>query len=141
MDAIIPLGLGVGGGVIAAIAAMMTKRFSTLQLGLIVLTVATAVIHLLYGIAGERLLLLNGVGYLALLAALLLPISEGYKRPLRFVLAGYTLVTIVAYLVTHPSVDLVGGVTKLIELGLLLVLALTMRQAKTAKGDAMANGK
>ena len=48
-----------------------------LRLGIIVLTVTTAAIHLYLGLSsGLPLFVLNGLGYLALFAALYLPISQ-----------------------------------------------------------------
>jgi hypothetical protein len=45
-----------------------------LRIGVIVLTVGTALIHLYLGLQGIPLFILNGLGYLGLLAALILPI-------------------------------------------------------------------
>ena len=47
-----------------------------IRLGIIALTIATAIVHLYLGFQGLPLFVLNGLGYLALLAALCLPIPR-----------------------------------------------------------------
>jgi hypothetical protein len=92
-------------------------------IGIIILTILTALIHITLA---EPLLILNGLGYLALLAALYLPLFKRWQRFVRWVFAGYILLTIVLYFVFHPNgawqQDGLGLVTKLIELILLLLL-------------------
>ena len=55
-------------------ASTSTSANGPLRIGVILLTVGTAVIHLYLGLQGFPLFILNGLGYLALLAALILPI-------------------------------------------------------------------
>ena len=52
------------------------SRSIPIRLGIIVLTVVTAIVHLYLGFRGLPLFVLNGLGYLALFAALYLPISQ-----------------------------------------------------------------
>ena len=95
-----------------------------LALVIIQLTVTTASIHL--GLGGQ-LFMLNGLGYLALgvaygVGALVpLPIVQRFAWLPRFGLAGYTLLTIGAYLVIGPYFTL-GWVTKGIETALVGLL-------------------
>lgn len=87
------------------------------------LTSSTAVIHIYLG---GTLFVLNGVGFLALLAAhYAVPPRESYRKWTRDGLLGYTSFTALAYFVvkgvsgwTNP----IGIATKLIELGLIRVL-------------------
>lgn len=97
------------------------------QIGIIILTLLTALIHFSLG---EPLFILNGLGYLALLALYFLPIAvfQRYHRLTRWAFAGYTLLTIILYFVFHPDGswqnDGLGLLTKMIEVVLLLLLAL-----------------
>ena len=97
-----------------------------LTLVIIELTVATAYIHLTLG---GQLFTLNGLGYLALAAAyavgaaLPIPIVQRFGWLPRLGLAGYTLLTIAAYLVMGPYLA-PGWIAKGIEVaivGLLVV--------------------
>jgi hypothetical protein len=102
-----------------------------LALVIVQLTVTTASIHL--GLGGQ-LFTLNGLGYLALgmaygVGALVpLPIVQRFAWLPRIGLAGYTVLTIGAYLVIGPYFTL-GWVTKGIEtalVGLLLADVITV---------------
>ena len=93
------------------------------DVGIIILTILTALIHIALG---EPLFILNGLGYLALLAALYLPLFKRWNRLIRWVFGLYVLLTIVLYFVFHPEgswqQDGLGMATKLIEVILLLLL-------------------
>ena len=111
----------------------MTQKFSPTQIGIIILTLATAIIHLaILGIRfGDILFILNGLGYLALLAAIFLPIDflAGYRNYARWALLVYTIITIVAYFVVNPDAwtSSLGLVTKAIEVVLVILLFLDSR--------------
>lgn len=95
-----------------------------LGLGIALLTLATAAIHLYLGLSfGVVLFTLNGLGYLGLLAALQLPIPQLARfRPVtRWVLVAYTALTIVLYFVMAP-LTAIGLVDKAIEAALILLL-------------------
>lgn len=121
------LGIAVVASIVVAIGLVTVKSSLNLrqvQFGVIGLATMTAVIHLLIGL-NEFILLLNGLGYLALIAGIyLLPPFKGFRGPLTWVLIGYTIVTIVLYFVSHPwgyehgSLDRLGLVTKAIEIAL-----------------------
>ena len=104
-------------------AAMTGKRW-----GIVVLTVLTAVIHIaLYFGANETLFLLNGLGYLGLLAALyFVPQLSGMRSLIRWGLLAYTAVTVVLYfLFNWPDVwGPMGLADKAIELVLIGLLYL-----------------
>jgi len=81
-----------------------------------VLTLFTAGCHLYLGVSGlaqpgigvlATLFLLNGLGYLALLAALMLPIPQlsGYRHWLRWGLLGFAVVTVVVWVVLEIPVN------------------------------------
>ncbi|RMH00956.1 MAG: hypothetical protein D6706_02745 [Chloroflexi bacterium] len=107
----------------------MSKSVSIgkLQVGIIVLTLATAVIHLMLGINfSDTLFVLNGLGYLGLLGALYLPLAflAGWRNTIRWVLIGYTALTIVLFFFVNPDPfgSVPGLVTKAIEAALIALL-------------------
>ncbi len=123
-----------------------------LSVGIVVLTLLTAACHLYFGINGLRrplnaytvLFFLNGLGYLALLAALFLPIPQlsGYRPLLRRALAGYAALTIVAgvfsVVVIHFGAIRLAYYTKVDELLLIFLLWLAGRQS-TVRAQAQAS--
>jgi len=109
------------------------SRFTPKQLGIIVLTAVTALIHLFLGFSslGDGffgiLFLLNGLGYLALLAGLFfIPQLAGQRPLIRWALLAFTAVTFVLYFVFNwPDVwGVVGIITKAVELVLIILLLL-----------------
>lgn len=110
---------------------------STLRILIAVLTIITAAIHLSLGIGNLSdtlgiLFILNGIGYLALLAAFWFDIPKGRAGLVRMLLMAFAAVTIVAYFVVNGSYSLqnpIGLITKLDELLLIVVLYLYGRNA------------
>ena len=105
----------------------MTK--SNLRLGIIVLTVATALIHFYLNVRMGTIappFIANGLGYLALLVLYMkwvkLPFLEGRDSTLRYVYIGFTTVTILAWLAIGDKSDMLGYVTKAIEISLIAAL-------------------
>lgn len=98
---------------------------------IILLTLITAFIHLyLYLANTPRFLpfLLNGIGYLGLLGLLYLPLGlpPSLKRFVRPVFIGYTLLTIVLYIIlglqnNYWTIPL-GPITKVVEIILVVLL-------------------
>lgn len=102
--------------------------FGPVQIGIIVLALATALIHFGLNVMMGKLdvlFTLNGLGYLALLAALFLPIPilSRYRSLIRWVFIVYTLITIGAWIAMGAR-DLLGYTTKLIEVALVILLLL-----------------
>lgn len=114
-----------------------SMEFSPARIGLAITTLLTAVIHFALGGA---LFMLNGVGYLALWSALFLPIPifMQWRRQIRWIFAGYTLLTIVLYFVAHPNgawqEDALGIVTKFIEVLLLLLIIYDGQETRPVEG-------
>ncbi|HET7270793.1 MAG TPA: hypothetical protein VFI90_06865 [Rubrobacter sp.] len=100
-----------------------------LRIGIIVLTVGTALIHLYLGLQGFPLFILNGLGYLALLAALTLPIPRvsEYRNLTRWVLVGYAALTIFLWILVGAR-NSIGYTDKVIELVLISLLVLDARR-------------
>ena len=110
----------------------MTPSSQKLRTGIIVLTVVTAAVHLYLGFQGLPLFVLNGLGYLALLAALYLPVPQlvPYRNLVRWALVGFTLLTIVLWIViTRGSSTAVGYMDKVIEVLLVFMLLAEARQS------------
>ncbi len=106
-------------------------QMGALQWGIILLTIATAVIHfsLLFP---DVLFILNGLGYLALLAALYLPIPQlaNYRHWVRWALLGYTALTVILWVIMGSRTPL-AYIDKAIEVILIILLWLESRQVNT----------
>jgi hypothetical protein len=115
---------------------METKGISTgpFQTGIIFLTLVTALVHLIFLNISmgklDTLFTLNGLAYLALLAAFVLPQFQGMHALVRWALAGFAVVTIIAWLFMGDKSWWLGWVTKLDELALIGLLVLEGRQTQ-----------
>ena len=112
------------------------KKISGLQIGIIILTLATAAIHLALAIRIPNpmfttVFILNALGYVVLLVAYLLPQLASYHKLVRWVFIAFTAVTVIAYFVFNASnfVNPVGLLTKAIEIALIVLLWLDRRNA------------
>ena len=112
----------------------------SLGVGIFLLTVATAVIHLYLAFTaigsmgfnfGVMLFILNGLGYLGLLAVLQLPIRqlERFRSAARWALVAFAALTIVLFFLMAPVYTIIGYVDKAIEVAL---IALLLADAYTA---------
>ena len=104
-----------------------------IRLGIVALTIATAIVHLYLGLQGLPLFVLNGLGYLTLLAALCLPIPQlaPYKNAIRWLLVGYTVLTIVLWLViTGGASNATGYIDKVVEALLIVLLVAEARASE-----------
>ena len=113
-------------------------RIGTLQIGIIVLTMATALVHLwlayeqlTIGMMGGIMFVLNGLGYLGLLVALYvrLPIEFVTKNRslVRWALIAFALVTILAWAAMGARNE-IGFIDKAIEVVLIVLLFVESRQ-------------
>lgn len=100
---------------------------------IVVLTLFTAIVHLvLLNLGGlQPLFILNGLGYLALLAAIVWDVPKGQARLVHYTFIAYTLITIAAWAVMGTR-DVLAYVTKLAEV-VLVVLLWQRAQALSAK--------
>ena len=109
---------------------------STLRAVIVVLGLITALVHLVVlnvllmqdGQGFSLLFALNGLGYLALLAAFLWPVPffATRRRLLHYLFMAYAAVTILAW-IPAGSRDFVGYATKFDELLLIAALAMNLR--------------
>jgi hypothetical protein len=99
-------------------------QLGSLQIGIILLTIATALVHLWLGISDfDPMFLLNGMGYLAILGALYLPIPplSIYRPIIRWALIAFVVVTILGWLAIGLRIPLayIDKVGEVILIGLL----------------------
>jgi hypothetical protein len=102
-----------------------------LRIGIVVLAFGTAIIHLYLGLSGFPLFVLNGLGYLAFVAALYLPVQQlaRYRGTVRWALIGYTALTIVLWLLVGARTP-IGYADKLIEIALIALLLIEVRRTR-----------
>jgi hypothetical protein len=104
-----------------------TPTDSVLRIGIAALTLATALIQLNFP---DPVFILNGLGYIALLAALFLPIPQiaRYRNVVRFVLVGYAALTIFLWILLGARTP-IGYIDKVIEIALISLLLLDARRS------------
>ena len=110
---------------------MTTSRTSTdtaLRVGIILLTLVLAIIHLQLNFP-DPVFILNGLGYLALLAALYLPIPQlaRHRNLVRWVFIGYTALTLALWLAIGERTAL-GFTSAASEVALIVLLLLEARR-------------
>ncbi|MDX6382251.1 MAG: hypothetical protein QOI57_3275 [Rubrobacteraceae bacterium] len=101
-----------------------------LRIGIVALTLITALVHLSLNFP-DPVFILNGLGYLTLLAALYLPIPQlaPYRNVVRWVLIGYTALTVILWLAIGLR-NPIGYITTLDEVVLILLLLLEARRSR-----------
>jgi hypothetical protein len=104
-----------------------TTTHGALRAGIAVLTLATALIHLQLNFP-DPMFILNGLGYLALLAALFLPSLARYRGLVRWALIGYTALTILLWLLLGARTP-IGYMDKVIEIVLIALLLIEARRS------------
>ena len=106
-----------------------TNASGVIRTGIIVLTLGTALIHLQLNFP-DPVFILNGLGYLALLAALYLPVPQlaRYRNVLRLALIGYTALTIFLWILLGERTP-IGYIDKIIEVALISLLLLDARRS------------
>ena len=102
---------------------------AAVRVGIVVLTLATALIHLQLAFP-DPAFILNGLGYLTLLAVLYLPVGRlaRYRGILRWALIGYTALTIFLWIVLGARTP-IGYIDKIIEILLILLLLIEARRS------------
>jgi hypothetical protein len=109
------------------------RGIGPLQIAIILLAVATAIIHFVLAPMAGVPFILNGIGYIALVVALYLPQLRQYQSLIRWALIGYTALTIVLWAILNGDfTDPIGVIDKLIEVALIACLVLEQRQARAA---------
>jgi|YNPMSStandDraft_1061717.scaffolds.fasta_scaffold44697_1 hypothetical protein len=110
------------------------KGFGIVSVLIVLFTLFTAGVHLYLGIIYyDTLFVLNGLGYLGLLGALILPIPfiRDLRSVWRWLLVGYAALTIILYFVINQlGVDTLGLVTKAAEVLLIVFLVVDHRRSR-----------
>jgi hypothetical protein len=101
-----------------------------IRIGVVVLTLMAAIVHLSL-LFPDPVFILNGFGYLTLLAALYLPIPrlEPQRRVVRWALIGYATLTILAWVAIGERTPL-GYSTTAGELALVVLLLMEGRRVR-----------
>jgi hypothetical protein len=104
-------------------------QYSILRVGIIGLAIVTAVIHISL-LFPDPVFILNGLGYLALVGALYLPIPmlARWRPYVRWLLIGYTALTILLWL-AFGSRTPIAYISKAAELLLIVLLLIEQRRA------------
>jgi hypothetical protein len=99
-----------------------------------ILTLFTAFVHLvMLGFAPghtDVLFILNGLGYLGLLAAVIFRIPAGQQVLIHYAFMAYTLATIVAFFAIAPDKGVLGYITKADEALLIVFLWLNLQRVQ-----------
>lgn len=103
---------------------------AALRIGIAVLTLGTALIHFSLNFPDPGFIL-AGLGYLALLAALYLPIPQiaRYRNVVCWVLLGYTALVLFLWLLIGDRTP-VGYIDKVIEVALIVLLLIEVRRTR-----------
>lgn len=114
----------------------MNNKIEPIKIAIILLTLATAVIHIVLAIPeGLKMFYLNGLGYLTLLTAFFLPQLKDQRNIIRWALIVYAGITIIAWIFIGERSQ-VGIIDKTIEIILIVVLLIDMRRT-TSKPAVM----
>jgi len=102
-----------------------------LRTGIVALTLGTAFIHFSLNFPDPGFIL-NGLGYLALLAALYLPVPwlVRYRNVVRWILISYAALTILLWILFGDR-TLIGYTAKAIEIALIALLLLDARRSRS----------
>jgi hypothetical protein len=106
-----------------------------IRLSVVVLTLIAAIVHLSL-LFPDPVFILNGLGYLTLLAALCLPIPRlvPHRRLVRWTLIGYAMLTILAWVVIGER-TMLGYSTTADEVALIVLLLIEGRRMRSRHDD------
>jgi hypothetical protein len=110
---------------------------AAIRVGVVLLTLIAAAVHLSL-LFPDMAFILNGLGYLALLAALYLPITQlvPYRRVVRWSLVGYATLTILLWVAIGER-SLLGYLTTADEVALVLLLLVEGRRTRSRGDDGL----
>jgi hypothetical protein len=103
-----------------------------LRIGIIVLTLGTALIHFSLNFP-DPVFILNGLGYLALLASLYLPVPyvTRFQPVVPWIFIGFTALTIFLWILLGERTA-IGYTDKVIEIALILLLLIDVRGSRSS---------
>ena len=122
--------------------AQAAVHVDPLAVGIVVLAVATALIHLVLGMSlgppsarpFPLLFYLNTLGYLVLVTALYAPPLHPVQREVRWLFIAYTLFTILMWFLLAPEHEALGFSDKAIEAALVILLIVDARRSGRGAG-------
>lgn len=115
-------------------ATMNSRRYVIVLLAVVVGLIHLIVLGFLFG-GVQWLPILNGLGYLALIAALyFIPQLAGMRPLIRWALIGYTALTFVLYFIfdSDPLHNVLGLATKAMEVVMIILLFMDRSADKPA---------
>jgi hypothetical protein len=109
-----------------------TSTDTLLRIGIIVLTLGTALIHFSLNFPDPGFIL-AGLGYLALLASLYLPVPyvTRYRPVVPWIFIGYTALVIFLWILLGERTA-IGYTDKIIEIALILLLLIEVRGSRSS---------
>ncbi len=109
-----------------------TSSDTLLRIGIVVLTLGTALIHFSLNFPDPGFIL-AGLGYLALLASLYLPVPyvTRYRPVVPWIFIGYTALTIFLWILLGERTA-IGYADKVIEVVLILLLLIEIRGTRSS---------
>src|SRR5215203_323790 len=116
-------------------AAPQSAADIAIRIGVVVLTLIAAIVHISL-LFPDPVFILNGLGYLTLLAALYLPIPRlvPHRRLVRWTLIGYATLTILAWIAIGER-TLLGYSTTAGEVTLVVLLQIEGRRMRSQSED------
>jgi len=113
---------------------MNQAKFTSQHIAIILLALATAVIHIMLAIPSNMIMFyLNGAGYLLLTVALFLPQLKSMRATVRWALIAFTAVTVLGW-VAIGNRNTIAYLDKLIEVALIALLWLDGRKNESLPG-------
>jgi len=118
-------------------SATRSSADTAIQLGVVLLTLIAAAVHLSL-LFPDPAFILNGLGYLTLLAALYLPIPRlvPYRSVVRWTLIGYATLTILLWIAIGER-SLIGFSATADEVALVILLLLEGRRMRSRRDDGL----
>jgi membrane-bound ClpP family serine protease len=106
--------------------------YFALQIGILLFTLGTALIHFSLNFP-DPAFILNGLGYLALLAGLYLPFPQlaRHRNAVRWTLIGYAALTILLWIMFGERTP-IGYTAKVFEVALILLLLVDPRRSRSS---------
>jgi hypothetical protein len=116
-------------------SATRSAADTAIRVGVVLLTLIAAAVHLSL-LFPDVAFILNGLGYLTLLAALYLPIPRlvPYRRVARLTFIGYATLTILLWVAIGER-SLLGYFTTADEVALILLLLVEGRRTRSRRDD------
>ena len=130
------ISVSISAVVFLVLRANFPKKLSVFTPSIFSLALLSGLVHILLGIT-DRILLLGGVGVLAIIASpMLIKFNDARERIARFSLGGLSLLMFIAYFVSNHDIhyvleDYLGIVAKISEIGVIIALVKLRKIAGT----------